>query len=160
MFLTLALIATGAMGFTLGLLVSWPFICRLRQRVIDTGQLLIHDRLTGLYNRDGLGRTREPQPASSPQTMILVLLDLDHFKGHQRHLGPRRRRRTSSSRWPNASAKSLQRFGGSSSPLVRRRIRRAATGRRRQRPQRVGQAFVARVAAADAVHSYGVTHSH
>ncbi|SNS98689.1 diguanylate cyclase (GGDEF) domain-containing protein [Asanoa hainanensis] len=80
MFPLLALIATSAAGFALGLLTSWPFIRRMRQQIVDVGELLIRDRLTGLYNRDGLLAAHSVAIHSTRRTMILVLLDLDNFK--------------------------------------------------------------------------------
>ncbi|MFG3690553.1 diguanylate cyclase domain-containing protein [Micromonospora sp. NPDC047740] len=91
MSLPLIMIATALVAFTLGGLAMWPFIRRLRNRLIDAILQLEHDPLTGLLNRAGLVAAHATlAEADNAGPIIVVLIDLDDFKpvndthGHDR----------------------------------------------------------------------------
>ncbi|WP_162908044.1 GGDEF domain-containing protein [Allorhizocola rhizosphaerae] len=70
------MIASPALAFLLGWLTARPLIRRLRAELADAAWLLSHDPLTGMLNRVGFHAAL----ASSPQPVVVMLIDLDNFK--------------------------------------------------------------------------------
>ncbi len=88
MSLTHVMIAIGLAGYLLGVLSLWPVTRRLHTDLNSARTQLLHDRLTGLRNRDGLAADHHDLTAAG-HTLITLLADLDGFKavndthGHQ-----------------------------------------------------------------------------
>ncbi|GAA1843234.1 GGDEF domain-containing protein [Asanoa iriomotensis] len=80
MFLLLALIASGLIGFATGLLIRQRAIRRAHAHVLDMVGMILRDRLTGLLNRDGLLIEADAATLDPTMPMILLLLDIDDFK--------------------------------------------------------------------------------
>jgi diguanylate cyclase (GGDEF)-like protein len=75
----LIMIATPAVAFLLGWLTARPLIRRLRAELADAAWWLGHDPLTGMLNRVGLHAAHAAM-ASTPQPVVILLIDLDDFK--------------------------------------------------------------------------------
>ena len=75
----LIMIATPAVAFLLGWLTARPLIRRLRAELADAAWWLGHDPLTGMLNRVGL-HAAHAALASTPQPVVILLIDLDDFK--------------------------------------------------------------------------------
>jgi len=87
---TLAIIAaTMALGFIVGRLSAWRTLRRLRKQLTMATHRAFHDPLTGLPNR--LHAEHLFTRTSTPSGAVVVLLDLDRFKGvndaHGHHAG-------------------------------------------------------------------------
>ncbi|SCF23900.1 diguanylate cyclase (GGDEF) domain-containing protein [Micromonospora haikouensis] len=84
MFTTLLAIATivaAILGAGVGYLATRPTITRLRAELADAAWKLTHDPLTGLLNRTGLRTIHTAVvTASPPQSLVVMLIDLDRFK--------------------------------------------------------------------------------
>jgi len=75
----LIMIATAVVAFLLGRLTARPLIRRLRQALADAAWWLSHDQLTGMLNRTGFYAAHTAL-TSSPQPVVILLIDLDCFK--------------------------------------------------------------------------------
>jgi len=75
----LIMIASPALAFLLGWLTARPLIRRLRAELADAAWWLGHDPLTGMLNRVGFYAAHTAL-ASSPQPVVILLIDLDDFK--------------------------------------------------------------------------------
>jgi len=75
----LIMIATPAVAFLLGWLTARPLIRRLRGELADAAWWLGHDPLTGMPNRVGF-HAAHAALASTPQPVVILLIDLDDFK--------------------------------------------------------------------------------
>ena len=73
------MIATPAVAFLLGWLTARPLIRRLRAELADAAWWLGHDPLTGMLNRVGF-YAAHTAVASTPQPVVILLIDLDDFK--------------------------------------------------------------------------------
>ena len=73
--------AITVLAFTAGWLIRYRTTLQLRAAVGDLRRQLLHDRLTGLYNRDGLLAAHAADAAARPgQPAAIVLIDVDGFK--------------------------------------------------------------------------------
>lgn len=75
----LIMIASPGLAFLLGWLTARPVIRRLRAELADAAWWLSHDPLTGMLNRVGF-HAAHAALASSPQPVVILLIDLDNFK--------------------------------------------------------------------------------
>ena len=88
MSLTSVMIAIGLASYLLGVLSFWPVTRRLRTDLDTARTQLLHDRLTGLRNRDGLAADHHDLTHAG-HPLITLLADIDGFKnvndthGHQ-----------------------------------------------------------------------------
>jgi diguanylate cyclase (GGDEF)-like protein len=88
--LTSTMIAISVAGYLLGVLSLWPVTRRLATDLHEARTALLHDRLTGLRNRDGLAADHHTLTRDS-DTLATLLIDIDNFKTvndtHGHHTG-------------------------------------------------------------------------